>query len=75
LFVHDPTFQQAQHQRAAQQAGPNPEKGGATLRRLAGEMGQVMRIPTFGIIIIQVCVCVCVAFLLPLLLLLGCVQA
>ncbi|KAI3430502.1 hypothetical protein D9Q98_005097 [Chlorella vulgaris] len=53
LFVHDPTFQQAQHQRAAQQAGPNPEKGGATLRRLAGEMGQVMRIPTFGIIIIQ----------------------
>ncbi len=55
LFVHDPTYQQHK-QRAAAQAASNggAEKLGPMVRRLAGEVGGVMKIPTFGIIIIQV---------------------
>jgi hypothetical protein len=56
LFVFDPTFKRQQEQQQRRNALIN---GGAgerllpTLRRLAGEVGGVVRIPTFGIIIVQ----------------------
>ncbi|EFN51219.1 hypothetical protein CHLNCDRAFT_141208 [Chlorella variabilis] len=54
LFVHDPTYQQHQQRAAAQAASSGgAEKLGAMVRRLAGEVGGVMKIPTFGIIIVQ----------------------
>ena len=67
LFVYDPTFERTKQQRQQPGgasglsdgsgdalAGGGGERLGATLKRLWGEVAGVVRIPTFGIIIVQV---------------------
>ncbi|PSC76181.1 MFS general substrate transporter [Micractinium conductrix] len=66
LFVYDPTFERTKQQRQQPGgasglsdgggdalAGGGGERLGATLKRLWGEVAGVVRIPTFGIIIVQ----------------------